>query len=271
MHALAHIFPTLVYRRSRRRRLAFRETVLFFDSKTAIAANGSSDKDFTVHFSPPLQLDSATDYKISLVRADFWNSWHNVTAANNNYEVRFGSTQYLGAITPGAYNITELNTAIRAGIAPAGLGSADDFELRANNSTLHSEIVLKNGMQFFMNINNSLAALLGFNKKNLTANGTHVSDNKVDITQVQSLLFHCSLVSQSSLNGVSSDVTFSYPPDKGPGYLLSAAPNQIINVPITRTSLFTQVQMQVTDQSGALIHFNGERVTYFLRLRAIRA
>ena len=66
--------------------MALRETVLFFDSKTAIAANGGSDQDFKVHFSPPLQLHSATDYEIGLVRADFWNSWHNVTAANNNYE-----------------------------------------------------------------------------------------------------------------------------------------------------------------------------------------
>ena len=39
------------------------------------------------------------------------NSWHNV---NNKYKARFGSTQYLGVITPSAYNVTELNMAIRA-------------------------------------------------------------------------------------------------------------------------------------------------------------
>lgn len=43
---------------------------------------------------------------------------------------------------------------------------------------------------------NSLSPLLGLTKKNLT---TNTSDNKVEITQIQALLFHYSLVSKSSV------------------------------------------------------------------------
>lgn len=271
------------------------ETIFVFDSKTAIAASGGTDQNFVVNFQPPLPLDPSKQYEIALVEATLWNSWHNITADNNRLDFDIPAATTLGGlshspaqpavplttirITPGAYNIVDINTAIQTAMKAAGVVFGDGtsagtyepaFELKANNSTLKSEMTLRNTLRVYFNVPNSIAPLIGFTNTTDHSGGveaTFTSPNRVDITQVQQILFHCSLVSESSLNGQASDVISVFVPNRAPGYLLEAKPNQLVNVPVTRTSLISQVRMRVTDQSGADVNLNSERVTYYLRFR----
>lgn len=271
------------------------ETIFVFDSKTAIAASVGTDQNFVVNFQPPLPLDLSKQYEIALVEATLWNSWHNITADNNRLDFDIPAATTLGGlshspaqpdvklttirITPGAYNIVDINTAIQTAMKAAGvvfdtMGVYEPaFELKANNSTLKSEMTLRNTLRVYFNVPNSIASLIGFTDTTAYSGGVEAkftSPNRVDITQVQQILFHCSLVSESSLNGQASDVISAFVPNRAPGYLLEAKPNQLVNVPVTRTSLISQVRMRVTDQSGTEVNLNGERVTYYLRFRERR-
>ena len=54
---------------------------LFFDSRKG---QGKTE-DFITSFNPPLQLDIKKSYEMSLINAQIWNSWHNITSSNNKF------------------------------------------------------------------------------------------------------------------------------------------------------------------------------------------
>ena len=54
---------------------------LFFDSRKG---QGKSE-DFITSFNPPLQLDIKKSYEISLINAQIWYSWHNISSSNNKF------------------------------------------------------------------------------------------------------------------------------------------------------------------------------------------
>lgn len=251
------------------------ETTWFFDSEQA---NGTS-QNFTVDFSPPIQLDSSRRYEIGLISADIWYSWFNITRVNNSlrYQTPHGRRRLRApegthdewktiTIPPGAYNIKDINKEIKEQIKSNG-DDPDSVTIAANFNTLKSEFILKGDYHIDLAVANSIKAVLGFRAMKLTINGEHQSKSRVDITEVQSVLIRCSIVTDSIINGRSSDVIYAFTPNKPPGYLLNVHPNQIINIPVTKTSQISRVTMRITDQNDGEIDLNGERTTFFIRFR----
>ena len=59
---------------------------LFFDSRKA----QEKSENFITTFYPPLQLDINKNYEVSLINAQIWYSWHNITTNNNNFIYSIG-------------------------------------------------------------------------------------------------------------------------------------------------------------------------------------
>jgi len=51
-------------------------------------------------------------------------------------------------------------------------------------------------------------------------NGIHTSENPVNITNINSLQIHCSLVDGNYINGVSNDLLYIVSSNVPPGYLI---------------------------------------------------
>ena len=65
---------------------------LFFDSRKG---SGKSEN-FTISFNPPIQLDIKKRYEISLINAQIWYSWHNISDHNNKlFYIPGGTTSKL--------------------------------------------------------------------------------------------------------------------------------------------------------------------------------
>ena len=239
------------------------ETLLFLDSKNGIGESS----DFTVYFNPPILLDHSKDYKIALVGTDIWYSWYNITEKNNKFKYHNGTDWITIKIPGGAYNISDLNREIKR-LVEAGGDEDDPIVIRANFNTLKSRIIIADDYQVDFDIDNSLRDLLGFEGKTLSA-GLHEGKNQVDITNIHSILIKCSLVSSSYLNGKTSDIIYTFSPNKPPGSLLSIQPNQLIYARISRTSEISAITMKVTNQDNELIDFNGERTTFFIQLKTV--
>ena len=115
----------------------------------------------------------------------------------------------------GAYNISDLNREIKR-LVKAGGDDDDPIVIRANYNTLKSRIIIADGSKVDFNIENSLRDLLGFEGKIITE-GLEEGKNQVDITNIHSILIRCSLVSSSYENGSTSDIIYSFSPNKPPG------------------------------------------------------
>lgn len=243
------------------------QTTLFFDSSKGC---GSSDK-FTVDFNPPIALDENKNYSIGLVSADIWYSWYNITNNNNKFRYHNGKEWKNLEILPGSYNVPDINNELlRMMREQSDYDTSKDkpyINVTENLSTSRTRIEIRNGYKVDFTIENSLRSIFGFKTKQLTTNGFHDSDNNADITNVQTLLIHCSLVTSSYLNGSSSDIIYAFNVDKPPGYLISIMPFKVFHQRIQNVSQISAITLTVTDQDNRRIDFNGEKVTYYLHLK----
>ena len=96
--------------------------------------------------------------------------------------------------------------------------------------------------------------------------GKTLSQNRINITDIQKLHIHCSPNSLSIVNGNCSDVIKSFTPNRGPGRLLEISPSPPTYLPVIKNNLASRMRMEITDQSENEIDLNGEQVTYTLNL-----
>ena len=237
---------------------------LFFDSRKG---QGKSEN-FTTAFNPPLELDIQKNYEISLINCQMWYSWHNITNVNNTL---FYTTDKRGKqiiIPPGSYNIEDLNKEIKHLIEQKG-DNKESITILPNYNTLKSRIELKNNYGIDFRIPNSVNTVLGFDAIYLSGNRIHDSQNVVNITNINSVQIHCSLIDGSYINGTSSDLLFTVSPNVPPGYLIQVEPKQNVYVPIKNLSQIDSIRFFIKDQDNNFVNMNNERVTYFVHLREI--
>jgi len=241
-----------------------RQTTLFFDSNQSVGTS----QNFSVNFSPALQLDQRRRYAVGLVSADLWYSWYNVNTTNNIFKYNNGTTWKNITLEPGAYNIPDIDNEIKRLLTLNGDNYAD-INIHPNYNTLKCRIVLAGSYQIDFTVASSIRTTLGFNSQVLSTNGTHDGENNVNITDINSLLIRCSIISDSYINGTSSDCLYNFSPTVPPGSLLSVRPFQILYLPVNNSYTIPQISMRITDQSGNEVNLNGERVTYYLHIKQI--
>ena len=94
----------------------------------------------------------------------------------------------------------------------------------------------------------------------------HDSQNIVNITNINSLQIHCSLIEGSYINGESSDLLYTVSPNVPPGYLIQVEPKQKVYVPIKNISQIDSIRFSIKDQDNNFVDMNNEQVTYHVHL-----
>ena len=171
-------------------------------------------------------------------------------------------------ILPGAYNITNLNLEIKCSLRING-DDEDGITIRPNCNTLKSRIAFADGCKVDVSFRKGLRDLLGFDGGILEEDGVYDSQRQVNIINVHSVLIRCSLISSSYLNGSTSDVLYSFSPDKPPRSLLSINPNQLVYIHMNKTESIPSITMCATDQDGTPIEFNEERTTFLFHIKTM--
>ena len=175
---------------------------LFFDSRKG----QKTSKNFATSFNPPLQLNIKKSYKMALISTQIWYSWHNITSLNNNFYYSTGDNgSKFFEISLGSYNMEDLNDEIKYLIREKG-DDENSITLTPNYNTLKSRIELKNDYSIDFRPPHTLNSVLCFDSSYLVGNRIHDSQNIVNITNINSLQIHCSLIEGNYINGVSSDL-----------------------------------------------------------------
>lgn len=229
-------------------------------------ASGSS-YDFTVQFNPNLQISENSE--IALHSLQMWNSLPNISVSRNNNKFRFynGSTWSATLTIPtGNYSIEDLNLTMQGLISSNG-GVGSNVVLVPNYNTLRCDIVLKSSYQLDLSIGN-LYLLLGWASAIVSTSGS--GSSLVDISNgITGYNVHCSLVDSSTSisNGATSDVIYSFTPDKPSGNLIN---KEVINLIYTRCNsrYISQVRMYITDQNNNILYdLSDENISITLVIR----
>lgn len=223
---------------------------------TIITLTGRSSE-LRSDFDPPLFLDERDQYVMGLLSFETYNSIPNVVAPYNTF--KFGEDEI--SIPEGAYELSDLNEVIDSQLS--GRGS---IIIKGNNSTMKT--LMKSSKTVDFTSSPSIGSLLGFDAKQYSPNVWHESEQLTDIMKINSLLIHCNITVGSYKNGVPSHVIHQFFPTVPPGYKIVVAPNPIIYLPVSPTTI-TNVTVKITDQNDQPISFSSEVVTVGLHLKKL--
>ena len=146
-------------------------------------------------------------------------------------------------LTPGVYELTEINDAIEEEIirgndySPVDIETFKKFEqtkdqkiflyigfnIQADTISMKSILSSSNHIVFNSELNN----LLGFTKTRYQA-GTHTSEKPVMITTTDKVHLKCDCVDGSIVNGIREQISFSFNLSAPPGYKIIKEPNIIL-------------------------------------------
>ena len=220
-------------------------------------------------FSPPFILrqrsnGTSNEYEMALVGLNTYYSFPNVDKTCNSLTVlQRGSGNRLHLDT-GCYEITAINREIWQSLWKTEKDAGVTFQ--ANVSTLKCIMNIKPGYGVKFNVDNSLAPVLGFEKKEYSP-GTHPSENPVDILKVNSILVYCDIITGSRVDGIEAPIIYHFSPNVAPGIKIVIEPQQPIYLPITVDTI-SRMEVWLTDQNKRPIDLRGEKVVLTFHVRA---
>lgn len=187
-------------------------------------------------------LNFQTYYNIFNLRERGW-----IVTANKN-----------GIVPKGMYEVADIEAIGKNTVSKNGF-----FELKINSVTQTTELFCSEPITFSENV----AKLLGFKSNHqYTGNKMHSSPNHTNILPLSMILVHASLADGAYVNGERTHSIHSFFPQVPPGYRIIEAPNTLIYYPVIFSSL-NNVMVEVLDENGKLIDFNGETVSISIHLK----
>lgn len=231
-----------------------------------------SNKDtstYTMKFSPQLVLDSPF-YEIGLIDLETFYTIPNVDKKNNriNYYSNKAASFVDIYFEKGGYDIKELNSRLESALKANGDDGA--IKILAVGSIGKCEMTLTNTQVDFTK-ENSINKLLGFNNEiygEKTATITKISENNINITDINTLFVRCNIVEQSYKNGNKDIIIFSFYPKVPPGFKIVEQPDHITFLPINRNYI-DKIEFSIVDNNGVPANFNGEKITMNFYLQKI--
>ncbi|KAL4123298.1 hypothetical protein QTP88_015496 [Uroleucon formosanum] len=132
------------------------------------------------------------------------------------------------------------------------------FSLSTDNSTLKCTVHCSSEID--LNVEDSIAPLLGFDKRTLARDRRHESDRVVKIMNVNTIKVECNLALGSFDNGLQSHTIHEFYPVVPPGYKIVEIPKYCVLYKL-KTNTIDYVRVSLTDQNGKAIDFREGKIT----------
>lgn len=215
----------------------------------------------TYNFNPPIYLDDDMEYEIGLANFDTFNSIPNIDK-HNNILVWGENDENKVKIPDGSYELKDIITIILENIFEKDNEAV--ITITPNEHT--AKVNIRTNRRINFSVENSIGAILGFDRRILKANDNYISDHEVKILTINTICIDCNLVMGSYLNGQPVHIIHQFFPVVPAGYKIVESPLNIIYYPVTVKTI-SSITVKVIDQSGNLIDFRNEEITVRLHLR----
>jgi hypothetical protein len=216
----------------------------------------------TIHLKPDVS------HQIALQSLESTSFFPNLTKENNKfyYTITNSTVEHVIEFLPGAYQIEDYNLSLQRSLIAKGHCNNQNvcyIKIDIDTATCRTIITLSEGYKVYFNKPNTWRKCLGFNARNLTTNGTHISDDIVSIVPIQKIYMSCNLCagsisSDSVIN--KGDILFSFPNSKKFGYPLILAPNNLGPRQLITKSINT-IQLRFFSNDDAPVNFMGKMIT----------
>lgn len=216
---------------------------------------------------PPIELSPNKNYVLGLVELLTFNSIPNIDTGCNYFYIE----GFLFEIPTGSYEIEDIDRYIQGRVKK--VNESDIYvkekpnikiSIKPNNNTLRCEITCNKRVYFTPPL--SIAPLLGFTRRDLEPNVTHVSDLPVAILKVNALRVECNITTGAYINGQRVHTIHEFFPAVPAGYKIIEVPSQVIYLPVAVKSI-DYLQLRIVDQDDHLVNFRGETITIRLHLK----
>ena len=191
-----------------------------------------------------------------------YNSIPNVDDTNNKFY--FDGDKDL-TIPTGTYEVKDIANFIQDQMKALSSPTKIYFvSIETNNNTMRATV--KSTVQIDFQKANNIGSILGFQDVILEPPMKHVSNNVVDVFNVNTLRIECSIASGSYLNGRPVHTVYEFFPSAPAGYKIVETPSPVIYVPVTVNTV-DKITLRVVDQLTRLVNFREEEITIRLHLR----
>ena len=238
-------------------------TPIFINSIDGIGKSKSHD--FTVRFSPSLELDKNRDYYLALNSITMAYSWYNVSSDYNNNTLKYsqdsGKTWHTITLPNGNFSYNELNSYIQSEIASNG-HTKDGISIKFVSSLFKVLVTMKSGFQLDLKTGD-FGKLIGFEKKIYTA--SQYSPNLPDITRsVDNVFIHTNIISDSVVSSNQSDVVYRFSVDNLPlSYPFHIEPRRALFNKINTNSI-KDLRIYITDEFNRPLNLNNIPISLIL-------
>ena len=236
---------------------------------------GNRPGDLTTTFTPTIELDNKASYYISFNRIiSMFFSWTNVNAGYNNQKIAFskddGKTWTDIDFTQGVWTYHDLDHYIKEETKIKGGEGKEHYPitLTFDDPTFRVIITLETNYQLDLT-KSDLMNLLGTIKKKLK-DEMNIGLRVPNLTQDTDVLnVHCDLISNSLVDGVESDIIFSFgTPTLKASYGFVLEPRPVIFNPVNKTSI-SSIRMYITDGLRRPVYLNNADTAFSLILKMV--
>lgn len=227
---------------------------------TTLTLSGNSSV-LSTNYYPPIDVSDG-EYYLGLINYQSFNTIPNIDETQNVFHI----DSYSIVIDTGSFEFDDLKTFILKKINEINTkyNKSIKLEIEANKSTLLCEIFSNAEIDF--TVKNSIHNLLGFNKIKISPNKYTVSDNPINIFNINLIKIRCNVTIGSYDNNTPTHELYSFFPAIPSGYKLSECPSKIVYFPLNTTSISTLI-IEIVDQNGKLINFRNENQSVTLHLK----
>lgn len=205
---------------------------------------------------PPIELDKAKNYRLSLVSLDTYNSIPNIIKKKFYYLDGNNNAQEI-KIDDGAYEIIDLYELIKQNI------NDSSFKLIANEHTARVDLYSSYTIDFTPS--DSLADVLGFDRRKYNAKELHRSTRGVKILSVETIRVNCNITMSCYVNGALGHTIYQFNVKTPFGYQINERP-VVHNFAKVNHSVISEITITLVDQNNKLIDFQGEHINLQLAL-----
>ena len=248
-----------------------REIPIFISSINRIKMGTSREDDFTIRFNPTLVLGSNMIHKLAVDMVSMTYSWHNITTTYNNNVVRYspdnGSSWETINIEDGMYSYEDINDYIHNYLVLKGHKTGDTYPINISFILSTYRVLIEVSANYQFEMTKEFGILLGFDQGVITK--TTYSPRLPNITNnVDSILIHSNMTSDSVVDGELSNVLYKYQTDTLiRGRPFSIKPKRLMYCPVTKDRI-SDMRFYVTDGLNRPLDLNGINWSITLILRS---
>ncbi|KAL4084264.1 hypothetical protein QTP88_028089 [Uroleucon formosanum] len=227
-------------------------------TKNVMMKNIGNSSELSCEIFPPLEVENTA--QICLLSLQTNNSIPNIEPGCNTIAFRnlINNNEYV-IIPTGTYELDQLESIIQK-MMPDFVSF---FELKANSRTLKCSISCSHDVD--LEIENSIAKLLGFRNVLYTTGATHESENIVNIMKINCIKVDCNLITGSFCDGAPSQTIHELYLTVPAGYKIVEVPRHPVFYGLNTTSI-TKVNIVLKDQNDCLINLRGKPITVRLQI-----